>query len=204
MALGRGTMLWHHGDNKDTQCEITVLVDQDHDNRSLKKWWSEDLKECCIYDEMVGREDEEEVGYVHSGHVSVSSECVTSWEELWRQWSLQAIVMANDFEKETNSINFIHNIFPNICFLSCVCSETMKSIHSIILHVQTFPSAGSSCIQNCHSSKYGSTLQFTVERVASVINYYSEKIGLLEKILILVSVHERFSKFVSQSHLELK
>jgi hypothetical protein len=33
---------------------------------------------------------------------------------------------ASDLKKETDSINLIYKIFPNICFLSHVCSKIMK------------------------------------------------------------------------------
>jgi hypothetical protein len=35
------------------------------------------FKECCVSDEMNGREDEEETGNVGSEHKSMSSECGT-------------------------------------------------------------------------------------------------------------------------------
>jgi hypothetical protein len=61
-------MFLHQGDNKDAQCETTVPVDQDRNNRSLQKRWSEDLKKCYISDEMDRREDKEEVGNGDSEH----------------------------------------------------------------------------------------------------------------------------------------
>jgi hypothetical protein len=38
------------------------------------------FKKCCIYDEMDGREDEEEVGNVGNERENVDSEYETRWE----------------------------------------------------------------------------------------------------------------------------
>lgn len=55
---------------------------------------------------------------------------------------------ASDSRKENNSINFTYNMFADIYFVLHVCNKVMKLIHKITFSMQTFPSAGSSCIQS--------------------------------------------------------
>lgn len=55
--------------------------------------------------------------------------------------------------------------------------------------MQTFPSAGSSCIQNCLPSRQ--TWLYTLvhcEQLPTIIYYYSEKTSLLNKILVLAQI----------------
>lgn len=46
----------------------------------------------------------------------------------------------SDIKKETNLTNGIYNIFPDIYFLSHICSSSMKLIYKINFFLFTFPS----------------------------------------------------------------